>query len=282
MCSNTAASNLEIDASVAGAAREIAVQNIRTKVRKLTPVGDNLMLMQLQTPRSQRLRFLAGQYACLSVAGIASYDSAIASCPCDDMRLEFHIRRVADEPFSKYVFDCLKPGTFIEVEAPRGEFVLREDSKRPIILIAFDTGFAAIKSVLEHATAQDEERRAHLYWITCGADGHYLDNLCRSWADALDQFRYTPLSIKQDYDRLLTAREQGLQLVDEQLQRIVADYPDMSGHDVYMVAPDPLLAAGKNLLTEHGLPHARLMQEPVRGNRNVGCVIGGTAPASGG
>jgi len=57
------------------------------------------MRLHLQTPRSNRLRFLAGQRVTLGLsAGVVSSDDLhaelpVASCPCDDRNLIFHVRR---------------------------------------------------------------------------------------------------------------------------------------------------------------------------------------------
>ena len=69
-----------------------------------------------------------------------------------------------------------------------GDFVLNVESGHPLVFIAFDTGFAAIKSLVEHAMALDSAPSIHLYRVSTIAGEPCLDNLCRSWADALDGF----------------------------------------------------------------------------------------------
>ena len=53
------------------------------------------------------------------------------------------------------MFAGLKDVATVRVEGPRGEFVLDEASTRPLVFVAFDTGFAPIKSLIEHAMALD-------------------------------------------------------------------------------------------------------------------------------
>lgn len=273
MCSNTAAGDLVIEASVAERAEDIDVREFKAKTRKLVRISDDLLILYLQTPRTSRLRFLAGQYATLSVAGAGELDASIASCPCDDRRLEFHIRRCEDEPFSAHVFNELTVGDWIDVQAPKGDFVLHEDVPRPVLLIAFDTGFAAVKSLLEHATAQEQARGLYLYWIACGCEGPYLDNLCRSWEDALDEFYYTPLSISTGYGQLIADQQRGVERVEQQLLKVVQDHPDVCGFDAYVAGPELVLETARRLLLAHGLPEERLTDEPVRGNHNVSCIV---------
>jgi CDP-4-dehydro-6-deoxyglucose reductase, E3 len=273
MCTSTATTDLIIEARLAGEAVKFAVQQFKAKVRRLEFVSDELLILHLRPARVSHFQFLAGQYATLSLPGVGELDSSIASCPCDDKRLEFHIRHLQGEPVSEYCFNSLKPGEWLDIAAPKGDFVLRENSRRPMIMIAFDTGFAAIKSLLEQATAQEKERGIHLYWIACGKEGQYLQNLCRAWQDALDEFQYTPISIADSYKELMARRERGLELIEQKLYRVSAQHPDLSGYDVYITAPEQLLAAAAAIFQRCALPGDQLKQEIVRGNQNVGCLV---------
>ncbi len=273
MCAVTAATDLVVQANVADRAEDIAVQRFRARVRKLDKISEQLLILHVKTPRTHRLRFLAGQFATLGIPDVGTLDVSIASCPCDDLRLEFHVRRIDDEPFSDYVFAHLRVGAWIDIEAPKGQFIFRDDVARPLILIAFDTGFAAIKSLLEHATAQDDDRSQHLIWIACSPEGQYLGNLCRSWQDALDEFRYTPLVIPMDIRDLANSGADALDSVDHQLRDILRAHPDLSSFDVYVAAPEPMLETVKNVVIAQGLPPSRFSAEPVHGNQNIRCLL---------
>jgi CDP-4-dehydro-6-deoxyglucose reductase len=153
------------------------------------------MLLHLQTPRTNRLRFLAGQSVTLGAAGAredvhATYP--VASCPCDDRNLHFYIARNADDAFAQRVFAGeLKAGETVTVWGPQGDFVLAEGN-RPLVFAACDTGFAPVKSLIEHAMALDAAESLSLYWLATRSDGHFLANQCRAWSEALDNFDYTP------------------------------------------------------------------------------------------
>jgi len=119
--------------------------------------------------------------------------------------------------------------------------VLNEDSHRPLAFIAGDSGFAPIKSLIEHAMALDAAESIHLLWVAAGDGGHYLDNLCRSWSDALDDFRYTPLT--DDETALL---------------QVLRDHPRLVECDVYVAGPAPWAGAAEFQLLERGLPRTQL------------------------
>ena len=203
MCSNACRSDLVIDADVAESAGEIPIQDLRVKVRKIERISEDLAIVNMQVPRTVRLRFLAGQYMRVYDDQQRSHEFAIASCPCDEKRIEFHVRKLDDDAFSDMVFNQLSVGDWLNIHGPFGNFVIDDTSDAPVVMIAFDTGFAAIKSLLEHITAQEKERAIYLYWLACGKEGLYLDNLCRSWDDALDEMHYLPLQMQENIDEIL-------------------------------------------------------------------------------
>jgi len=250
MCCNTALTDLVVEAREAHGAADMPLQTIDARVKSVSPLGDDVRLLHLQTPRSNRLRFLAGQSASLALPDGINASFPVASCPCDDRNLHFHIRRRAGDAFAERVFGGLKGVDSVRVEGPRGEFVLNEESQRPLVFIAGESGFAPIKSLIEHAMALDAAETLHLCWIASGEGGHYLDNLCRSWSDALDNFRYTPLTAKNDLSD--AAVLQGL------LQPLLEEQPGLADCDVYLAGPGPWASAAEFQLLEHGLPREQL------------------------
>jgi len=205
MCACTAhSSDLVLEVLEAGAPEDIPEQRIVAKVRRIDALSADVMRLHLQTPRSNRLRFLAGQRVTLGIRGGVADGSDIhgeypvASCPCDDRNLIFHVcrtdRRIASADFSVGVFDGrVKIADDVSVWGPWGSFVLEKNSARPLVFVAVDEGFAPINSLIEHAIAVDAAESITLYW----AGGQYLPNQCRAWAEALDEFRYLPLAVDE-------------------------------------------------------------------------------------
>lgn len=195
MCAHAAMTDVIIEAPEASS-REIPQQHITARVRSVSFVNDNVALVHLKTPRSNRLRFLAGQQVQLGGNGLPVASYPISSCPCDDMNLHFQIPRLADDEFSNHVFNRLKKGDKIKVEGPEGDFVLNENSARSLVFIAWHTGFAPVRSLIEHAMALEVPGGMKLVWMTRSKKDRYQDNLCRSWQDAFDNFDYLPIDTK--------------------------------------------------------------------------------------
>jgi len=245
MCSCTAVNDVVIEAGVAGA-QDIQEQQLATRVKSVEVFNPQVAALHLQAPRSQRLHFLAGQSVRLSAQGVGG-EYAIASCPCEERHIEIQILRKPDDAFSELLFDGLKVNDSVEVEGPYGEFVLEDASARPLIFVAFGVGFAPIKSLIQHAMSLDLAESIDLHWLADDA-GHYQNNLCRSWADALDNFNYIPHEQTSD--------------VETALATIVRDYPNLHRFDVYASGTPEQLQSAKRLFLKQGLPEQHWRASP--------------------
>ncbi len=254
LCSNTAVSDVVLEAAVAGGVQDIPFQQISAKVKAIDALAGDMVLLHLQTPRSERLRFLAGQSVTLRVGQSFTAELPIASCPCDDRNLLFHLRRLPGNLFSDYVFERLNQNDVVEVEGPQGEFILHEKSPRPLYFFAFDGGFAPIKSVIEHAMSLEAES-IHLYRIGSSQEHIYLPNVGRAWADALDNFHYEQQVAGFDLRAVNGKREEKL---NEQLSSIVASNAEITQSDIYLAGPESALAVAEQFFLDIGLPKTRV------------------------
>ena len=194
MCVHAPASDLVIETLEAAEPADIPVQEIETRVKRAELIDEQVLLLHLQTPRSQRLQFLAGQSVVLAHKGLPKAVHPIASCPCDDRNLLFHIPNIPGDAFAEHAFGKgFGRNDRITVRGPkRGDFYLARDRDvaRPLLFIAWHTGFAPIQSLIENAFALEVEGAMHLYRLSPTPGRHYLAGQCRAWADAFDNFHY--------------------------------------------------------------------------------------------
>ena len=193
-CCNTAMSDVVLEADEASGSGDIPMQNIPLRIRKIDHPNPKVIIVSTRTPRTSRLRFLAGQGATLSIDNVGSGFYPIASCPCDDMNLQFHIALDKQDPVACYFDEAARANDPLNLEGPVGSFVLNENSPNPLVFIAQGIGFASIKGLIEHAMALDVAEKIYLFWIADCDEAHYLGNLCRAWNDALDNFEYVALT----------------------------------------------------------------------------------------
>jgi CDP-4-dehydro-6-deoxyglucose reductase len=243
LCCHAAVDDLVLEALETGSTGDIPQQQIVARIKTIEAYGENVRLLHLQTPRNNRLRFLAGQSATLT-AGETQAVLPIASCPCDDRNLHFHVERNAKDDFARTVFDVLIAGDPVTVFGPWGDFVLRAESPRPILFVASEAGFAPVKGLIEHAMSLDAAELLHLYWHASRPTGHYLANLCRAWADALDNFRYTAVAEGGAHDLVAGMAE---------------DHADLAAFDIYLAGPEAFVDGAAKALAQQGFPAAQLV-----------------------
>jgi CDP-4-dehydro-6-deoxyglucose reductase, E3 len=248
LCSHTAVSDLVIEMVEAQSATDIPEQQIVAKVKSVSSLDDRTYLLHLQTPRTNRLRFLAGQSVALGGPGGGGFrgDYPLASCPCDDRNLLFHITRAQAETgdgFAARLFaGALRSGDAVDVCGPYGEFVLRPATGRPIAFLCCDSGFAPVRSLVEHALALDSFPAIAIHWAATRPGGQYLANQCRAWADALDNFSYQASDAPDAASAGSVAAS-----------ALVAGLPDPGGWDVYVAGEDAFVEAAMAALHAAGL-----------------------------
>lgn len=237
MCSYTAVTDLVLEMSEATRVEDLPFQTILTKVEKVDILNEDFALLNLRTPNTNVLRFMAGQFVTLQLNEHKA-DFYLASCPCDGHKLQFHVRR-NDSAFVQQVFNGLMPKQMIKLEGPQGHFTMRETTT-PVLFLVWEQGFAPIKSILEHAISIDTIEAFYLEWFSASANGHYLEKICRAWADALDNFTYH-LTIAQQHE------------LKHQLINRLAALPRMSKtFQVYIAGPRFFIEDTKATLREQG------------------------------
>ncbi len=248
-CCATARSDLIIECKQIASSGDIPVKTLPARIEKLERLAPDVMELYLRLPASERLRFLAGQYIDILLKDGRKRSFSLANAPGDNAMLQLHIRHIPGGVFTEEVFSALKVRDILRFNGPHGGFYLREDSSKPIILLAGGTGFAPIKSIVEHAIAEKCPRPMVIYWGARTRADLYLDALPQQWAASHPHIRYVPaLSEPAASD----AWEGRTGLVHH---AVMADFPDLSGHQVYACGAPAMIAAAKADFTHrHGLP----------------------------
>lgn len=251
-CQARPLSDLVIEAKEIAAARDIPIRIMPARVVKMEKLADDVMRLSLKLAEGQRLQYLAGQYIDLLLSGNQRRSFSLSTSPLSDELLQLHIRHVPGGFFTGHVFTKMQEKDLIRFQGPFGMFFLREDSDRPAILVAGGTGFAPIKSILEYAFAKGVTRPLHLYWGVRAKRDLYLPDLPAAWAREHGNFKFTPVLSEPRPEDQWSGRRGWVHEV------VAADYPDLSGHEVYASGPPPMIEALKATVKKHGLPQDRL------------------------
>ncbi|WP_374261814.1 CDP-6-deoxy-delta-3,4-glucoseen reductase [Zoogloea sp.] len=242
LCCAQPRSDLSIEVRQVSRAGDIPVKKLPCRVQKLERVADDVIILQLKLPASEKFQFIAGQYIDFLLADGKRRSFSIANAPTNGDFLELHIRHVPGGFFTTQVFEKLKEKDILRFEGPLGGFRLH-DSPRPIVLLAGGTGFAPIKSIVEHAIATGLTRPMTLYWGSRDLAGLYQLELARSWETRLPGFRFVPVLSDTPADAHWPGRT-GLAHA-----ALMADLPDLSGHEVYACGSPAMIDAARADLT---------------------------------
>ncbi len=256
LCCTEAGTDMVLEARLVKGVDDIPAQEIPARVVRLERLSHDVMRLVLRTPCARTLQFLAGQHVSIEIPGLLPRNKSIASCPGQAADLEFHVRHGRNDPFSEFVFHGLESGALLMLRGPIGRFTFDETVPRPVILIAYETGFPPIKSLIEHALRIGFPHPLHLYWVVHDLDGHYLDSHCRSLVDNHERFQYSPLVVQREVSVGEWSPAETAML--EATRRVLVDYPEIGGHEIYAAGPARNMRAAAALLRSRGLPDSQL------------------------
>ncbi|MBI3229687.1 MAG: CDP-6-deoxy-delta-3,4-glucoseen reductase [Burkholderiales bacterium] len=242
-------SDLVIEAREVLGSSDFPIKKMPTRVNKIEKVAPDVAVISLQLPANERLQYRAGQYIEFMLKDGVRRSYSLANAPHKDEMLSLHIRHMPGGIFTDHVFGGMKERDILRFEGPLGTFFLREDSDKPMVLLASGTGFAPLKAIVEHAQYANSTRPMVLYWGGRRPQDLYMDALCREWANTLPNFKYVPVIS----DALAEDQWQGRTgFVHE---AVMADLPDLSGYQVYACgAPIVVNSAQRDFVARCHLP----------------------------
>ncbi len=255
-CCTRPLSDVTIECREVGTLRDIPVKTLPCRVQKLERLAPDVMVAQLKLPANERLQFVAGQYIDILLKDGRRRSFSLANAPHDDELLQLHLRLVPGGRFTGHVFNAMKERDILRFEGPLGSFFLREESDKPIVFVAGGTGFAPIKAMVEHALHQRSKRPMAIYWGARDRSGLYLNALAEAWAAQHPHVRYVPVLSEALAEDAWTGRSG---LVH---RAVMADLPDLSGHQVYACgAPAMVEASRRDLVDSCGLPEEEFFSD---------------------
>ncbi len=247
MCCSIPLGDIEVEYEAVVAPGTPPVRVWTATVESLEPLAHDVMRVLLRLEGEERIEFYAGQYINVLLEGGEKRSFSFATAPHVNDRVELHIRRIPGGLYTTHVFERMKPGERVRFEGPLGSFFLRGDSDKPVIFVAGATGFAPVKSMLEYAFRRGVKRSMVLYWGVRRPRDLYLGELPREWARAHENFSFVPVvSEPGPGDRW----EGRTGLVHE---AILADFPDLSGYQVYACGSVGMVEAAHPAFAARGL-----------------------------
>ncbi|WP_442782593.1 CDP-6-deoxy-delta-3,4-glucoseen reductase [Collimonas fungivorans] len=226
-CCATPHSDVTIEAREVAGIGEFPVRKMPTRVVKLDKVADDVIILSLQLPANERLQYLAGQYVEFMLRDGKRRSYSMANAPYKDEYLTLHIRHMPGGLFTDQVFTTMKERDILRLEGPLGTFFLREDSDKPMVLLASGTGFAPIKALVEQRAHTGSQRPIILYWGGRRPQDLYMMALCEEWAATLPDFTFVPVISNAQPEDQWQGRRGFVH------QAVIDDLPDLSAYQVY-------------------------------------------------
>jgi len=237
-CCATPLSDLVIECREVTVASDIQIKTLPCRVQKMDRVAEDVMVLQLKLPSNERLQFLPGQYISILLKDQKPRSFSLANAPHDDEFIELHIRHIEGGVFSSRVFNEMKERDILRFRGPLGTFFLREDSDKPVVLVASGTGFAPIKAIIEHALHVGLRRAMHLYWGARKLSGLYMLDMARQWE--VSGVKFNPVLSEP----LPADNWQGRTGLVH--QAVMEDFGDLSEFEVYACGAPAMIEAARN------------------------------------
>ncbi len=226
-CCAVPQSDVTIEAREVQGVGDFPIKKVPVRVATMARASDDVMVLSLQLPATERMQYKAGQYVEFMLKDGKRRAYSIATPPHSDELLALHIRHMPGGVFTDHVFGAMKEKDILRFEGPLGTFFLREESNKPIVMLASGTGFAPIKAIVEHWAHAKSSRPVVLYWGGRRPKDLYMHALCEEWAKTLPNYRYVPVVSDALPEDQWSGRSGFVH------RAVMEDLPDLSGHQVY-------------------------------------------------
>ena len=228
---------------------EFPAKKLPVRIAKLDRMADDVMIVSLQLPANERLQYKAGQYVEFLLKDGKRRSYSMANAPHLDEHITLHIRHMPGGLFTDHVFGAMKERDILRFEGPHGTFFLREESDKPMVLLASGTGFAPIKAIIEQMIHNGSKRPVRLYWGGRRPKDLYMHALCEEWAKMLPNLTYVPVVSSALPEDNWTGRTGFVH------RAVIQDHADLSGYQVYACGnPAMIDAAQRDFIAECKLP----------------------------
>jgi len=251
-CCGVAHSDVVIESRQVTDESAYPIKKMPVRVSSMVRASPDVMVVRLQLPASDVFKYHAGQYVEFLLRDGDRRAYSMANAPhtqAEQPGAELHIRHMPGGKFTDQVFGAMKEKDILRIEGPYGSFFLREDSDKPLVLLASGTGFAPIKALIEHMQFKGITRPAVLYWGGRRPQDLYMNDWVQAKVAEMPQLTYIPVISNALPEDDWTGRTGFVH------RAVLQDFPDLSAHQVYACgAPVVVESARADYSALAGLP----------------------------
>ncbi|MES2414690.1 MAG: CDP-6-deoxy-delta-3,4-glucoseen reductase [Pseudomonadota bacterium] len=227
------------------------IKKMPVRVNSLAKASHDVMTVRLQLPAADVFKYHAGQYVEFMLRDGDRRAYSMGTAPHTQLEnpgVELHIRHMPGGKFTDHVFSAMKEKEILRIEGPFGSFYLREDSDKPMVLLASGTGFAPIKAIIEHMQFKGITRPAVLYWGGRRPADLYMNEWVQTKVAEMPNLTYVPVISDALPEDAWTGRTGFVHAA------VLQDTPDMSGHQVYACGAPIVVDSAQAAYIKAGLP----------------------------
>ncbi len=253
-CCGTATSDVVLESRQVTHAGAFPIKKMPARVALIEKLSPDVMRVKLQLPANDIIQYHAGQYVEFILRDGTRRSYSMANAPHTLIEsgapmVDLHIRHMAGGKFTDHVFGAMKEKEILRIEGPYGSFYLRDDSPKPMVLLASGTGFAPIKAIIEHMQFMGITREAVLYWGGRRPHDLYMDAWVKARCAEMPNLKYVPVVSDALAEDGWSGRTGFVH------RAVLQDLPDLSGHQVYACgAPVVVDSARRDFVQQAGLP----------------------------
>jgi aquacobalamin reductase/NAD(P)H-flavin reductase len=229
---------------------------IKCEVTSVEPLACNTFRILLKP--EQNVDYKAGQYLLAVMSEKDKRPFSIASSPCRDGELELHIGAAEHNPYAIEVVEAMKAalanGTTVEIEAPHGDAWVRDDSDKPLLMIAGGTGFSYVRSILDNCLSRGVTQPIFVYWGGRDACQLYAHDELQALAKQHSNLTYIP--VVED------APKEWVGKTGNVLEAVNNDFVSLSAYDIYLCGRFEMAGAAREQFTaEKGADRDRMFAD---------------------
>ena len=250
-CCGVAHSDVVIESRQVTDESAFPVKRMPARLSSFVKASHDVIVMRLQLPAADVFKYHAGQYVEFLLRDGDRRAYSMANAPhtqAENASVELHIRHMPGGKFTDHVFGAMKEKEIMRVEGPFGSFYLREDSPKPMVLLASGTGFAPIKAMIEHLQFKRITRPAVLYWGGRRPADLYMHDWVMARVAEMPNLRYVPVISDALLDDAWTGRTGFVH------KAVLQDMPDLSAHQVYACGAPIVVDSAQADYLAAGLP----------------------------
>lgn len=218
---------------------------VPAKVVSISPLtaGVSKVLLQPLEPAG----YQAGQYLQVFLSDSDKRPFSIASAPGASL-IELQIGGNVTDAWASQALTHLQDNAQVIVQVGLGDAYLREDSNRPVLLLAGGTGFSYVYSIAQQLRQSGSQRPVQLFWGLRDESGLYYQAELQSWQN--EQFQVTTVLQEPKGDW------QGpTGLVHEV---VLSQVPNLADYDIYIAGPFPMVGAVRDAFLAAGAVRAQM------------------------